>query len=76
MNGMVHVLSSASNAQQHAVNFVQNQNNVSHSLFLSVHFLAALDSFITISTKTELFCTSFFSLLSTLVLKRIKLYLL
>lgn len=57
MNGMIPVLSSNSNAQQHAVNFVENQNNVSHSLFLSVYFLSALDSFITISTKTEIFCT-------------------
>lgn len=76
MNGMVHVLSSASNAQQHVVNFVQNQKNVSYSLFLSVYFLAVLDSFITMSTKTELFCTSSFCLLSTSELKGIKLLLL
>lgn len=76
MGGMVPVLSSASNAQQDAVNFVENQNHVNYSLFLSVYFLAVLDGFITISAKIELFCTSSFCLLSTLVLKRIKLRLL
>lgn len=49
MDGMVRILSSASSAQQHAVNFVQNQNNVNYSLFLSVYFLAVLDSSVTIS---------------------------
>lgn len=49
VDGMVHILSSASSAQQHAVNFVQNQNNVNYSLFLSVYFLAVLDSSVTVS---------------------------
>lgn len=49
VDGTVHILSSASSVPQHAVNFVQNQNNVSQSLFLSVYFLAVLDSSITVS---------------------------
>lgn len=69
MDGIVHVLSSASSAQQHAVNFVQNQNNVNYSLFLSVYFLAVPDSSITISMlRRQAFC-----LRSMLVFKKIKL---
>lgn len=71
MPGMVHILSSASSAQQHAVNFVQNQNNMNYSLFLSVCFLAVPDISITIYyyiLKRQAFC-----LLAMLVFKRIKL---
>lgn len=49
MDGIVHILSSASHAQQHAVNLAQKQNNENYSLFLSVYFLAVLDSSVTIS---------------------------